>query len=55
MASTAEDKLTACDKFFFGLVYTNLSAEIMQKEPLLVPKTRFYSLTTKSQKNSGIC
>ncbi len=23
----------------------------MQKEPLLVPKTRFYYITTKSQKN----
>jgi hypothetical protein len=30
------------------------SAEITQKEPLLVPKTRFYYITTKSQKISGI-
>jgi hypothetical protein len=28
--------------------------EILQKEPLSVPKTRFYYITTKSQKNSGI-
>jgi 2-keto-3-deoxy-6-phosphogluconate aldolase len=28
------------------------SAEIIQKEPRLVPKTRFYYITTISQKNS---
>ncbi len=30
------------------------SAEITQKELHFDPKTRFYHITTKSQKNSGI-
>ncbi len=30
------------------------SAEITQTEPIFVSKTRFYHITTKSEKNSGI-
>jgi hypothetical protein len=55
MASTAEHKLTAWDKFLFGVLNTKVFSGKNAKRTCFSSQNEILLHKTKSQKNSGIC